>query len=61
LKDDITPGITNAMGYDTEASIDVAEIDCRVNSKRKARMGSSTIDRKNRKKRAVITFDDDNA
>jgi len=32
-----------------------------VNSKRKARMGSSTIDRKNRKKRAVITFDDDNA
>jgi len=49
------------MGYDTEASIDVAEIDCRVNSKRKARMGSSTIDRKNRKKRAVITFDDDNA
>ena len=29
MKDDITPGITNAMGYDTEASIDVAEIDCR--------------------------------
>ena len=31
MEDDITPGITIAMGYeyDTEASIDVAEINCR--------------------------------
>ena len=29
MEDDITPAITIAMGYDTEASIDVAEINCR--------------------------------
>jgi hypothetical protein len=29
LEDNITPGITIAMGYDTEANIDPTEIDCR--------------------------------
>jgi len=52
-----TPVFTHQTGY-SEPIIDVSQTNLRVNAKRKCGMGSSTIEKKKRKKRAAIPLDD---